>query len=78
MIRTLSLNPAVDRTATIARFAVDAVNRVSATRLDAGGKGINVSKAIGCMGGKSVAYGFLGGGGHGGHLRLLRQRLSRR
>ncbi|PKL07434.1 MAG: 1-phosphofructokinase [Spirochaetae bacterium HGW-Spirochaetae-7] len=61
MIRTLSLNPAVDRTATIARFAVDAVNRVSATRLDAGGKGINVSKAIGCMGGKSVAYGFLGG-----------------
>ena len=45
----------------INNFALSSVNRVSSVRLDAGGKGINVSKVILSLGGKSKAIGFLGG-----------------
>lgn len=61
MIITLSLNPAVDKTIEIRDFKVNGVNRVTSSRLDAGGKGINVSRMIGRLGGRSKAVGVLAG-----------------
>ena len=61
MIYTVTLNPALDKTATVPRFSVDAVNRITGLREDPGGKGINVSKVIAKLGGRSRALALLGG-----------------
>ena len=61
MIYTVTLNPALDKTVEIPSFAIDSVNRITAMRTDPGGKGINVSKVISKLGGKSIASGILGG-----------------
>jgi len=61
VIITVTLNPALDKTLTIPGFALDAVNRVVSGRLDAGGKGVNVSKVLKSLGIESLATGFLGG-----------------
>jgi fructose-1-phosphate kinase PfkB-like protein len=62
MIRTVCLNPALDKTALIAGFQIDHVNRIVSLRRDAGsGKGINVSKVVAKLGGKTCAYALLGG-----------------
>lgn len=61
MIYTVTLNSALDKTVEIPNFTIDSVNRITAMRTDPGGKGINVSKVIGKLGGRSIATGILGG-----------------
>lgn len=61
MIKTVTLNPAIDKTVEIRDFRVGEVNRITSVRLDPGGKGINVAKTIKALGGSSVATGFLAG-----------------
>lgn len=61
MILTVTLNPALDKTVSVSRLTINGVNRVTSTRLDAGGKGINVSKTVRSLGGETLAVGILGG-----------------
>ena len=61
MIITVTLNPAVDKTADLERFDHGGLNRLTNIINDAGGKGINVSKTIQALGGETIATGFLGG-----------------
>ncbi len=60
MIITLTLNPAIDKTAIIEPLKPGGLNRVQSFTQDAGGKGINVSKVISMLGANSVATGFMG------------------
>ncbi|MFQ6671720.1 MAG: 1-phosphofructokinase [Candidatus Tectimicrobiota bacterium] len=61
MIYTVTLNPALDRTLEVEHLHWDEVNRVTREVRYAGGKGIDVSRALKELGWKSVALGFIGG-----------------
>ena len=61
MIVTLTLNPAIDRYVKVKQISRIDVTRVLEVRKDPAGKGINVSKVIKKLGGKSIATGFIGG-----------------
>jgi 1-phosphofructokinase len=58
---TVTLNPGLDRTLTVPKLYENNVLRASASRLDWGGKGFNVTRALQAMGVKSVAMGLVGG-----------------
>ena len=60
MIYTITLNPALDHFLEVEEFRVDDANRVLTETLYAGGKGIDVSRAIRQLGGESMALGFIG------------------
>lgn len=61
MIITVTLNPAIDKTAHVEKMVPNGLNRLNNIILDVGGKGINVSKAIKELGGKSTCTGFVAG-----------------
>ena len=61
MIYTVTLNPAIDKTAVIENFCAGTVNRIGMLREDAGGKGINVSKCLKSLGVDSTAVMILAG-----------------
>lgn len=61
MIVTVTMNPAIDKTVDIGKFERGDLNRIKRVEIDAGGKGINVSKTIRELGGESIATGFVGG-----------------
>jgi len=61
VIVTLTPNPSVDRTVEVLRLRRGAVMRARAARVDAGGKGVNVSRALAANGHKSLAVLPIGG-----------------
>lgn len=61
MIVTVTMNPAIDKTLDIDTFEHGGLNRISHVEIDAGGKGINVSKTIHALGGESIVTGFVAG-----------------
>ena len=74
MIVTVTMNPAIDKTVELTSFIHGGLNRIKQVEYDAGGKGINVSKTICELGGKSIATGFLAGNSGETILRVLKKR----
>lgn len=72
MILTLTPNPAFDRIQTVPGFGCGQVCRATAVALSAGGKGVNVARAVRGLGGNAMCCGFLGG--HTG--RMFSEHLS--
>ncbi|PWJ25299.1 1-phosphofructokinase/6-phosphofructokinase 2 [Branchiibius hedensis] len=73
MIVTVTPNPSVDRTITVPAVRVGEVNRALSSRIDPGGKGINVTRALTSLGSPSLAV--LPTGGPEG--QLMTQLLTR-
>lgn len=61
MIYTLTLNPALDYDIYLDKFVQEELNSAKETNIRAGGKGINVSKALNSLGDNSIAMGFTAG-----------------
>lgn len=61
MIYTVTLNPSLDAFCSVRDFQTGKTNRADAEYIQAGGKGINVSKVLKNLGMESVALGFLAG-----------------
>jgi 1-phosphofructokinase len=70
MILSVTLNPCVDHALFVSQLKVGDTNRVTRTETDAGGKGVNLSRVVAELGGKTVATGFLGGG-PGAYIRKV-------
>ena len=69
MITTLTLNPCIDKTLLVEDFSIEKTNRAEVLRVDLGGKGINVSRALTALGAKTLCTGFDFSAGEGSFLR---------
>jgi len=58
MIFTVSLNPCLDKTASLPCFSFDAPNRIDVIRLDVGGKGVNVARVLRALEEPACLLGF--------------------
>ena len=76
-VLTITVNPAIDKTAFIPRFCAGEDFYESSLTQSAGGKGINVSRVLHCLGQPVCACGFLGGT-NGLYIRevLTRERIK--
>jgi 1-phosphofructokinase len=70
MIVTLTANPSVDRTIEVDELRPGTVIRARASRVDAGGKGVNVARALAAHGHKAKAV-LPSGGAEGTQLEAL-------
>ncbi len=61
MILTVTLNAAIDRTVAVPSFQLGRRHRAVESRTLAGGKGINIARALGTLGKPVIAAGFVGG-----------------
>lgn len=61
MILCITPNPALDRTLTVSGYTAGGVFRPDEVNVKAGGKGINVARAVAALGGNALCAGFLGG-----------------
>jgi 1-phosphofructokinase family hexose kinase len=62
VILTVTLNTAIDRTVAVPNFQLGRRHRAVESRTVAGGKGINVARALRLLGKPVIATGFAGGG----------------
>lgn len=58
MIVCASLNPSLDKSASLSHFFYDRPNRIAVERLDVGGKGINAARLLKELGGNCLLIGF--------------------
>lgn len=61
MIYTITVNPSIDQHITIKKLVKDDAIRATSMYRDPGGKGINVSRVVKELGGKTKAFGIVGG-----------------
>mgnify|MGYP005812588757 CR=1 FL=1 len=73
MILTVTLNAAIDRTVAVPNFRLGRRHRAVESRTVAGGKGINVARALSLLGRPVIATGFVGGPTGARVLEELRQ-----
>jgi 1-phosphofructokinase/tagatose 6-phosphate kinase len=73
VILTVTLNAAIDRTVAVPNFRQGNRHRAVEARTVAGGKGINVARALGLLGRPVIATGLVGGATGARVIELLRE-----